>query len=307
MKEPAVYNFQRYLAAKKSVDDRALNRHVWGTLAATLSQNIAVRPLRILELGSGIGTMVERIIEWGLLESCEYTALDNQRENATSALDRLSKWASESGFIFNRQVNHIQLHEPKRSYNIHFITSELENFLNQNSGNRYWDLLLANAFLDLIDIPLILPNLLGLLRSTGLFYFSINFDGVTILEPAIDNDFDQKITALYHHSMDERTIHGIRSGDSRTGRHLFHHLQQAGAAIAAAGSSDWVVFPTDGGYPEDEAYFLHFIINTIYQALGNSPDLDQSEFTNWIAKRHRQIDRGKLILIAHQIDFVGHF
>lgn len=61
----------------------------------------------------------------------------------------------------------------------------------------------------------------------------------------------------------------------------------------------------DGSYPEDEAYFLHFIINTIYQALGNSPDLDQSEFTNWISKRHRQIDRGNLILIAHQIDLIG--
>lgn len=31
---PTAYSFTRYLAAKKSVDDRSLNRHVWEHLAA---------------------------------------------------------------------------------------------------------------------------------------------------------------------------------------------------------------------------------------------------------------------------------
>ena len=59
------YSYARYLAAKKTVDDRALNRYIW----QRLHQEISARPnlLRIVELGAGIGTMVERLVEWGLL------------------------------------------------------------------------------------------------------------------------------------------------------------------------------------------------------------------------------------------------
>ena len=57
------YNdFQRYLSAKKSVDDRALNQHVWQSLHAALCiQSEPAAPLRVIEIGAGIGTMVERM------------------------------------------------------------------------------------------------------------------------------------------------------------------------------------------------------------------------------------------------------
>ena len=40
---PDSYNFQRYLAAKKTVDDRALNRQVWDTLANLRGSHYEVR------------------------------------------------------------------------------------------------------------------------------------------------------------------------------------------------------------------------------------------------------------------------
>ncbi len=61
---------------------------------------------------------------------------------------------------------------------------------------------------------------------------------------------DQKIEDLYHASMDERMTNGVKSGDSRTGRHLFGHLRTAGVDVLAAGASDWVVHAgVDGRYP----------------------------------------------------------
>ena len=63
---PSNYSFPRYLAAKKSVDDRALNRRVWETLAQSLPA-ASPAPLRVLEVGAGIGTMLERLLESGLL------------------------------------------------------------------------------------------------------------------------------------------------------------------------------------------------------------------------------------------------
>ena len=134
---------------------------------------------------------------------------------------------------------------------------------------------------------------------------TLNFDGSTIFEPVIDPAFDAIVEALYHRSMDERITGGQPSGDSRTGRHLFAHLRRAGAEILEAGASDWVVFPRQGGYPADEAYFLHFILHFFESSLKGYPDMDQQRFARWLEVRHAQVERGELVYIAHQIDFLA--
>ena len=272
------YIFPRYLAAKKTVDDRALNQHVWQTMAEVVSV-----PTRILEIGAGIGTMVERFAQHGLLAQAEYTAVDNQPDNITEA---------------KRRLKHLDDF-------IHLETIDLFDFIRREQGQQSWDLLIAHAFLDLMDIPATLPRLFSLLKPGGYFYFTINFDGATIFQPIIDPVLDAKIEQLYHRTMDERLTDGQSSGDSRSGRHLFHQLRQAGGEILAAGSSDWVVFAGDDGYPADEAYFLQFIVHTMQQALAGHPELDAARFADWIRQRQRQIENGDLVYIAHQIDFFG--
>jgi hypothetical protein len=74
-----------------------------------------------------------------------------------------------------------------------------------------------------------------------------------------------------------------------------------------AGSSDWVVIPHHGSYPHDEAYFLHFIINTIYGALRDHPAIESQRFQEWIETRHAQVERGELVYIAHQLDYLGEY
>ena len=100
--------------------------------------------------------------------------------------------------------------------------------------------------------------------------------------------------------MDTRTT----AGDSRTGRHLFSHLHSVGAQILAAGASDWVVHSIKGKYPTDEKYFLHFILHFFEESLTGHKDLDANAFANWLSKRRAQIERGELVYIAHQIDFL---
>jgi hypothetical protein len=156
-----------------------------------------------------------------------------------------------------------------------------------------------------MDIRSTLPLVFDLLESGGLFYFTINFDGLTLFEPTIDAALDGLIQELYHRSMDERITGGKNSGDSRSGRHLFSYLKSAGAEIIAAGASDWVVHPGLQGYPADEAYFLHFIIHTIEQALQNQPELRSGLLAGWARERHAQIERRELVYIAHQLDFLG--
>ena len=299
------YSFTRYLSAKKSVDDRALNRRVWEALGERVPISSRGEPLMVLEIGAGIGTMIERMVDWDLLKFAQYTAIDNQPEVIDHARQYLSDWAQSQGYQVQESAPGLLISGEEIHIEIQLEAIDLFDFLAENQGVRSWDLLVAHAFLDLLDLPDTLPKLIELCKLGGLWYFSLNYDGLTIFEPTIKEEFDQLVLDLYDRSMDDRLIEGLQSGDSRTGRQLFTHLTGANAAIAAAGSSDWVVFPGSDGYPRDEEYFLHFIVNTIYRELRFHPALETKRFENWIQERHAQIERRELVYIAHQLDFMG--
>ncbi|MEJ2472576.1 MAG: hypothetical protein P8Y74_01635 [Desulfobacterales bacterium] len=61
MSIPQTYDFIDYLVAKKTIDDRSINRAVWDRLQSELADQETVERLRVLEIGSGIGTMIERM------------------------------------------------------------------------------------------------------------------------------------------------------------------------------------------------------------------------------------------------------
>ncbi len=97
MPSPLTYSFTRYLSAKKSVDDRALNQHVWQSLAAALPRATLDQPLQILEVGAGLGTMVERLFAGAMLTNATYTAIDMEPTLIAEARRRLSQWATAQG------------------------------------------------------------------------------------------------------------------------------------------------------------------------------------------------------------------
>lgn len=271
------------------------------------------RRLTILEIGGGIGTMVERFLEESRLPYIDYHMLDQQPANIISANQRLqrrfpssSPRVTDSSFFQSVTTYQQALLAPSgTSLDLSLYTNDLFEFLTVAGPLTQIDLIIAHAFMDLVDIPSTLPTITATLRPGALLYFTINFDGATILEPTIDKSFDAYIEQIYHRTMDERFTNGKPSGDSHTGRHLFHQLKTANIHTLDAGSSDWVIIPHHGMYPHDESYFLHFIINTMDEALCNHPDIDSQRFQDWIAMRHRQIEQGELVYIAHQLDYLG--
>jgi SAM-dependent methyltransferase len=305
MSVPQRYSFTRFLSAKRTVDDRAFNRQVWQQLLSLLHTMAARQPVHILELGAGIGSMAERLIGANVLTEATYTAIDANPDAVAQGQHEAQRWASEAGFHYRRNATGGRLQRGHQDVTMHLEAIDLFDFIARQRGQRTWDLLVAHALLDLLDVPTALPDLLSVLSPGGLFYFPITFDGATILEPAIDPPYDALIEALYHATMDQRLVQGQRSGDSRTGRHLFGHLRALGAEVLNAGSSDWVVFAGSEGYPDDEAYFLHDIINTIHTALAHHPELDAERFARWVHQRHAQIEDGTLVYIAHQLDLLG--
>lgn len=288
------YSFPHYLLSKQSVDDRALNR----TVLDSLKSNLPADPIRIIEVGAGIGTMLTRLLRWDVVVKAEYILVDEMAENIQTAREWIPLWAVESGLGVERiEQDQLRAFDQTRDVHIRFECADVFDFIQKNKEPA--DLLIAHAFLDLLPMPEGMPKLLALTRH--LAWLTINFDGVTSLEPTIDAVLDERIEQLYHATMDMRAT----GGDSRAGRHLFSHLRKSGTEVLSAGASDWVVHSVNGKYPADEEYFLNFILHFFEESLTGHAELDASAFMNWLKERRAQIERGELVYIAHQMDFLA--
>jgi len=254
----------RYLEAKRGIDDRSLNRHVWARLVDEVSGlGRSGEPLRVLEVGAGVGTMVERLVDWELfagVPDVEVTLVDAHAPSIERA---------------RRRVAELDLR----------AEAVVGDALAIDGGP--WDLLVACAFLDLVHLPTALPHLAGLMRAGGLLWLPLCYDGETAFEPVPDPDVEAEVLDRYHRSMDERRVEGRPSGDSRTGRHLPAALRGAGLEVLAGPE----------GYPGDEAYFLHCILDLVGGAAG-----DEAQMVTWCAARHEAVEHGELLYLAHQLD-----
>lgn len=287
------YSFPRYLLSKQTVDDRALNKDVLHALRKHLPPD----PVSIIEVGAGIGTMLKRLVEWDLFCTGEYVLVDESDANLAFAQEWLPRWATESGLtVESIPPNRLRLTGGGRDILIRLEAADIFDFICQNEKPA--DILIAHAFLDLLPMPESLDKLLLLTRD--LAWLTINFDGVSTLLPEIDRAFDEQIEWLYHITMDRRPT----GGDSRAGRKLFQFLHALNVDILAAGASDWIVHANRGTYPADEKYFLQYVLSFFENSLKGCDELNATSFADWLVSRQEQIERGELVYIAHQMDFL---
>ena len=288
------YSFPRYLLAKQTVDDRALNRSVLEVLKGRL----AGRRIRAIEIGAGMGNMLTRLLSWNVISQADYIHEDSMAENISFASRWIPEWADGAGMQTQwTGQSELRLVDAQRDIRLTLQQQDVFDFIRSKPVPA--DLLIAHAFLDLLRLPQSLPEVLSL--TNHLAWFTINFDGLTAFEPTIDPALDDLIVRLYHRTMDDRPS----GGDSRSGRHLLEYLPHFGARVLEAGSSDWIVYPQHGSYPADEAYFLQVILHFFEQALADNPELDSAAFASWLSTRRSQVTRGELIYLAHQLDVVA--
>ena len=90
--------FDSYLRAKRTVDDSAIDRRLHDVFRGRLADraDTAEGPLRILEVGAGIGTMPARLLEWGTLPAgrIRYAAVDVDPDAAAGIEPYLHEWAA---------------------------------------------------------------------------------------------------------------------------------------------------------------------------------------------------------------------
>lgn len=301
--------FARYLAAKVSVDDRARNGHVWETLVTALAgagpAEDAGGALQVLEIGAGIGTMIERLVVLEVLSDSVYTALDLSPDALAIARERLPVRLAEAGWRpVEAGPDRLRFERGGRWLEVVPVVADAATWLARRDAESL-DLVIAHAVLDELDADALLPRARRCLVPGGLLYASLCFDGLTAIEPELDRALDARVEERYHATMDARLRGGEPAGDSRSGRHLFARLRRHGFDLLAAGGSDWVVAAGPGGYPEDEAFFLRYLVDGVRHALVDDPAFAPGEVAAWTEARHAQIDRGELVWIAHNLDLLA--
>jgi SAM-dependent methyltransferase len=258
-RSPDDYSFRRYLTAKTTVDDRALHGPTEARLEAELADISATRdratPVRVLEVGAGVGTTLPRLLARDRLPGrVHYTMLDREAANLDSARERLRAWGDRTDTPVDRSepdesADDLRLSHDDGIVTVRFETADIFDFVADRAADAPdYDLLLAQAFLDLIDLEEDLPRLLSVVTDGGLVYAPITFDGETVFQPTPADLRDDAVLDLYHATMDAPD----RPGSSTTGRELLTALPACGCAILSAGASDWVVYPQGGDERSEE-------------------------------------------------------
>lgn len=301
--------FARYLAAKASVDDRARNHRVWRTLVAALCARgrgaRAAAPLEVLEIGAGIGTMIERLVAHEMLPHAVYTALDRSPACLAAARGRLPPSLAAHGWrTAEHTAERLRFENGDGRLEVVLAPADAGDWLAARPPASL-DLVIAHAVLDELDAETVLPLIASRLSPGGLAYASLCFDGLTAIEPEVERSLDARIEERYHAGMDARMRGGAPAGDSRSGRHLFARLRRYGFDLLAAGGSDWVVSAGAGSYPGDEAFFLGYLVDLVERSLTADPAFAPGEVAAWAEARRGQIDRGELVWIAHNLDLLA--
>ncbi|NBB86077.1 MAG: methyltransferase [Bacteroidetes bacterium] len=289
------------------LDKRSISAHVFNQFRDLIySQVEQYKKLNVLDVGAGLGSLFKRICDLGIKGHIEYTVIDIEEAHVATARSEIGRWLRERGHVIREESpQHILVKDAGCEVNCQFVTADALTFAAE-SPNSY-DVLVGQAFLDIIPLRSGLKSLFKALRPGGVFYFPINFDGISALLPVEDKARDTLVEDIFHQSMDERDKG--RTGGSQTGRQLLDVLPVVGARIDAVGASDWIVRPMAASkqYPHDEKYFLGCILKFMHNELLHSDRMPSEACTEWFERRYAQLELGQLKYIAHQLDYTGRF
>ncbi|MFB6173300.1 MAG: methyltransferase domain-containing protein [Halobacteriales archaeon] len=271
----------RYLEAKRSVDERARSPRVRDRLLADLPDDP-----RVFEAGCGTGVTVPTLLEWGV-DAGRYRGVDRDGGVVAFARAVRPRELRRRGYDARDTDHGLAVGDLTATF-------ETGDALAVAAEADAADLVVAQAFADLVPLGDLLDAVEGALAPGGLAYFPITFDGGTVFQP--DHPADDRIERAYHDAIDGRP-----GRDARAGRRLADRLRRRDGALLAMAASDWVVRPRDGRYPADERYFLDCILGFVADALG---DAGIDGFDDWLASRRAQLERGELTCVAHQYDLL---
>lgn len=297
-------DFADFLDAKFDLDERSLAREVRDDCFARLARRDR---LRCLDIGSGTGAMVRRLLGANLpAEAFELVALDRDPTLLARARATLVAFLASRGFDALRApadcTDRIEASDGRRHVSLRFACYDAMGY-EPHAGERY-DLVTAHAFLDLVPMRPLLERIRAWLAPDGLLYATLNYDGDTALFPQYaDAPFEARLLERYDASMEERRVDGQPTGGARSGRRLHAMLPQAGFEIVAYASSDWNAVPRDGRLRGADGLVVSVLLEALRRE--NEAHCDRGRLAAWYRDRRRLQETGRLGAIVHQIDVLA--
>jgi SAM-dependent methyltransferase len=337
--EPA---FDAYLEAKRALDERSVHGPTWRAYLEFLRLRdptaFSTRPRSVLELGCGLGAMLDRTLlglgrdlDLPLPFSLSYLAVD-------SSAERLEALRSRSGATRTGDPGEPRLELETRA------GDALEELHRLAREGRRFDAVVSHAFADLVDIPRLCAAAAAVLVPGGVFYHSLVFDGITAFLPAAfseqEREEDERYIAIYHRSMRRPWDGTITPGHAgASGRRLLALLSAPPWRLASAGPSDWIVVPRVNsagsrpiGVPDEEelvvSAMLGFFAQSIPAELAGArldhassgdagpydgglyegdwqAEADREDFETWLHEKRECLARGELGFYAHNLDILA--
>jgi SAM-dependent methyltransferase len=291
-----------YLEAKIGLDERSLNRDVRRACLDRLASARGV--IHWLDVGSGTGAMIRRLLAAATPASLSVTALDHDSTLLTVASAALAAQLERDGYRVLVHDEDIEAERCDRRIVIEFRRCGLFDF-DPVPAARY-DLVTAHAFMDIVPVANALSRFSAWLAPGGMLYASLNYDGDTALFPLYgDPDFESAVLREYDASMERRRLSGEPTGGARAGRRLHGALRDANFSVLAYGSSDWNITPVSGGYRDRDADVLHALLTWIHGESRKQPAIDPARLARWHAERMEQLEKRDLGIIVHQLDLLA--
>jgi SAM-dependent methyltransferase len=239
----AAPSFADFLEAKFALDERSLNAEVRTAFLQSLNGSSQVR---CLDVGTGTGATLRRLLAWQLSGSWQVTALDRE-----GALLDVARAKYRAAFRARPAA------AAGAAIEVVFACCDFER---HRPAERY-DAAVAHAFLDLVPLPQTLAHLHDWLQPGGYLYASLNYDGETVLAPPYaDPPLEAALLACYDESMERRRVRGLATGGAYCGRRLQALLPRHGFEVLAQGRSDWLLHPILDAYPDGDGTCLEFLL-----------------------------------------------
>ncbi|AZQ14421.1 class I SAM-dependent methyltransferase [Halorubrum sp. PV6] len=251
-----------YLDAKRALDDRSLNRDVLDAFGAALPAEPTV-----LEVGAGTATMVERLVEWGVVDGGRWVAVDAHDAALAAGRDRLGDRVGDVAMTYR-------------------VADAFEFAAEAAEAGERFDAVVGCAFFDVVDAA---PAVDALSAVAPVAYAPITYDGETTLAPA--DPADDAVLAAYHRHMRDRRPGGPDGAEA---------LADAAAETVASGPSAWRIEPPYS--PGDRTVLAH-LLDTIESAVGEV-GYDASD---WAARRRAAMAADELAYRAANRDLLVRF
>jgi SAM-dependent methyltransferase len=309
------FDFPAYLEAKFAIDSLSLN----AALNARFSNCLrSFANPRILDLGTGTGAMLRRILELDGAGNLELMGLDQEEQNLAAGLDRVEQTLRTRGYAVaetrrSGAVKSIRGVGEGREIRVELRRGDLLD-RRTTDGLQRFHCITAHAFMDLMPLQPALAIIRGLLETDGVFYPTLNYDGLTVLLPEYEKPgFERRLLRIYNRSMEKRRVRGRKTGGALSGRRLYRALAEGGFRIIGAGPSDWNLFPSEGAYSAEQELFLTAILSFVEteargfaeaSAAGKGA-LDPQLLEAWYTDRIGAVRNHSLGLIVHQLDLLA--